>query len=330
MRYYGVLILPIAMAISSVVIRLLKLLFVKKPKSETSSVSYDRFVLFFAVWWILDMAFVWISPASYEEYYLPLNASAAMLGGYIAAVYTDNLAAATRKIKWRIIGCAGLTVMTILGWHIFFGIEKSPFSGQDYGGKRRGYLQKIQEISYRQKNAAQAPWEVLSVYIKENSKPDDKIYVWGWWPGIYVYAQRFSSATTAFVMPRSSPAAVEQIVTELLADFEKEAPKFIVDVRKRDIPMERPPYELWPLAPKGFMGLQKDAFLPANNNDIVERYDSEYTQMLRTRFDEDEAKRYEILKPLRDFVMKNYQIFSMFGEHILFELKPTPTGSEQP
>lgn len=329
MRYYGVLILPIALAISSIVMRLAKLIFVRRPQGENPEVSYDRFVLFFAVWWILDMAFVWISPASYEEYYLPLNGSAAMLGGYIAAVYADKLAASAKKTKWIIIGCSGLIIMIILGWHIFFGVEKSPHSGQSYGFKRRGYLQKIDEISYRRKNNTKAPWEAVSLYIREKSSPDDKIYVWGWWPGIYVEAQRFSSAARAFCMPRSSPAAVEKIVSDLLSDFEKEPPKFIVDVRKRDIPMDRPPYELWPLAPKGFMGLQKDTFLPANKNEIIERYDSEWAQMLRMHFDEDEAKRYELYKPLRDFVMSRYRIVSMFGGHILFELKSSQTDSEQ-
>ena len=42
----------------------------------------DRLVLLFGIWWLLDMALVWISPRSYVQYYLPLNGSAALLAGY--------------------------------------------------------------------------------------------------------------------------------------------------------------------------------------------------------------------------------------------------------
>ena len=37
------------------------------------------------------MAFVWISPHSYEQYYLPLNASSAVLGSYLVGLYAYRL-----------------------------------------------------------------------------------------------------------------------------------------------------------------------------------------------------------------------------------------------
>lgn len=328
LRYYQVLILPIALAFSSIIARLVKLLLNRRAVQDTSKEPYDRFVLLFGIWWILDMSFVWISAASYEQYYLPLTASGAMLGGYIAALYADKLAASTEKAKWINIGIAGLFIMAAMGWNIFFGIRVSPHSGQAYGDKQRGYLQKLNEVSYRHQNDGKMAWEVLGQYIRDNSEPNDKIYVWGWWPGIYVQAQRFSSASTAFAMPRPAPEVLEQVVSTLIEEFQKEPPKFIVDSRKRHIPTERPPYELWPIIPKGFMGIQKESFLP-NNKEVIERFDHEWTELLRKHFGEDEARRYEVLKPLRQFVMTNYRIVSMFGQHVLFELKSPQSGSEQ-
>ena len=89
LRYYGLLILPVALAIGAIAARLVRMICSIASPDKIKPKTYDRFVLLLAIWWVLDMAFVWISPASYEQYYLPLNASAAMLGGYLIAIYSD-------------------------------------------------------------------------------------------------------------------------------------------------------------------------------------------------------------------------------------------------
>jgi hypothetical protein len=290
--------------------------------------TYDRFVLLFALWWLLDMGFVWISPRSYEQYYLPLNASAAMLGGYLITLYWDKLNTTSHKSKWMAVGLAGLLLMILMSQHIFFGIETSPHSGIKYPeGRRRGYMQTLNEISQRHRRNLRGGWEVVGEYIRRHSDPTDKIYVWGWYPGIYVAAQRFSSASKAFCMVRLQPQRLADTVTELLTEFGKEMPKFIVDSRKRDVPMDRPPYELWPIVPKGFMGTKQAGFLPLDDPAIA-AYDKWWAESLRKRFDEDEAIRYETLKPFREFVMKNYKIVGMFGQHVLFELKLVPDSDQ--
>jgi hypothetical protein len=318
-RWYRLLILPIALALGSIIIRIVRISSVRLNKSKSIiTTGYDRFVLLFAVWWFLDMAFIWISPRSYDQYYLPLNASAAMLGGYLIAIYYDKVKSSAYKNKWVITGLVGLLLMIIMSWHIFFGIEKSPHSGISYGGKTRGYVQKLKEVSQH----PQYSWKMVGEYIRTHSEPTDKIYVWGWFPGIYVQAQRFSSAVHAFTseMHIRSPKALSEMVAEVLDDFEKKRPKFIVDTRKRHFPWNRPPLELWPIAPKGFMGMEKSGFLSLNK-DLIGAYDKACSKWLRKNFDEDEALRYEAMQPFREFVMNNYQIVRMFGQHILFELK---------
>ena len=287
------------------------------------------------------MAFVWISSRSYEQYYLPLNASAAMLGGYVIALYRDRVHGTIHKAGWRAVGIAGMACMVAMSWHIFFGITRSPHSGRSYGERRRGYTQKLREASRRREKGLKGSWEIAGEYIREHSRPDDKIYVWGWFPGIYVKAQRFSASSRAFMMPRPAPQVLAKNIDEVLAEFARRRPKFIVDSRKRNIPMERPPYELWPIAPKGFNRATKAWFLP-NDKLVIDKYDRRFTKYLRDRFDKDEAKRYEILASLRKFVMDNYEIVEssryvqtkgsdrpdglklyhrMFGEHIVFKLK---------
>lgn len=319
-RWYGVLILPVSLAAGAVILRLIRLLLSKLRKSkEGGQSSYDRFVLLFAVWWLLDMAFVWISPRSYEQYYLPLNASAAVLGGYLIAVYYDKAKTAVSRPKWVGIGALGLLVMMIMAWPIFGGVAKSPHSGSVYRNLRtglperqRGYVQRLEEV-YSGQN--RGPWEDLSKYIRDNSTPDDFIYVWGWYPGIYVQAQRMSPAPKAFegTMHTLSPQELSERVAELLSSFEKHPPKFLVDTYKIHFPWDRPPLELWPRLQKGFLPPQEQ---------IVSQYEAAYAKMLREKIaDQDEAKRFEAMKPLRDYVMKNYVVVRTFGDHVLFQRK---------
>jgi len=328
LRYYSKLILPIALAAGALAARIVRMLLrlkIVNRKLVPSAVKgsqienrNDRFVLLFAAWWILDMAFVWISPHSYEQYYLPLNASAAMLGGYLIAIYRDNAKKAMYNTKWVIIGLIGFLLMVIMSWHIFFGIKASPHSGIRYKAKSRGYLQKFREVS----RGSEYSWETVGEYIRTHSQPTDKIYVWGWVPGIYVKAQRLSPASRAFTstMHIRTPDDLADMVAGLLVEFEKEPPKFFVDTHNVHFPYDgRPPLELWPLIQyqilksKGIKGTDPD---------------EAYAEWLTKNVDSDEAGRFRAMKPLREFVMKNYKIVRSFDQHVLFELKSST--SEEP
>ncbi|MFC1738219.1 ArnT family glycosyltransferase [Planctomycetota bacterium] len=325
-RYYSLVILPITLAIGAILARIVRLIRRPASKEKIQKTSADRFVLLLAVWWLLDMAFVWISPRSYEQYYLPLNASAAMLGGYLLALYWDKTSKSVYKGKWIALGAAGLVVMVLMSWHVFFGIGRSAFSGTKYPEKRKGYAQMLKQISQRRARDLTGAWEVVGRYIRTNSQPTDKMYVWGWYPGIYIQAQRFSPVAHACMMPRPAPKKMSQKVASMLEKFKQDRPRFIVDSRKNHIPLERPPYELWPrFFPGGNKELKsslmdKRGFLK-NNEMAVNMYEQLYAMFLKEMFDEDESLRYEHLKPFRDFIRNNYRIVRMFGQHVLFELK---------
>ena len=336
-RYYKLLILPIALAAGAIAIRIVRLIRRTAPAEKAGKINYDRFVFLFAVWWLLDMAFVWISPRSYEQYYLPLNASAAMLGGYFIATYSKLLENPVNRKVWKVVGLIGLLVMIVMSWHIFFGIQTSPHSNTDYGEKRRGYRQKLKEIANRKKGA-KGSWEVLGDYIRNYSTKNDNIYVWGWVPGIYVQAQRLSSVPEAFegTMHTLSPEVLSNKIQAMVSIFEKEPPKFIVDTHKLHFPWDRPPLELWSTTPKGLL---------PNDEATVARFDMMYSKLLREKInpaqkriyeqltrwdinrlmdmaDTDEALRYEAMKPFRQYVMKNYKIVAQpFGQNLLFERK---------
>ena len=248
-----------------------------------------------------------------------------MLGGYLIAIYHNKVKSTTYKPRWVLTGLVGFLLMVIMSQHIFFGIKKSAHTGAIYRNragnpeKRNGYAQKLNEISRRQKY----PWERVGEYIRDYSTPNDKIYVWGWVPGIYVTAQRLSPTPKAFegTMHTLSPQVLTERVDEILDAFKKEPPKFIVDSRKDHFPWDRPPLELWPIMPKGFPGVEKTQFLPPDEK-VIAAYDEAWSKMLRERIEPDEALRYEAMKPFREFVMKNYEIVRTFvNPHVLFQRK---------
>jgi 4-amino-4-deoxy-L-arabinose transferase-like glycosyltransferase len=350
LRYYRLLILPIALAVGAIILRIVRLILAVVAKSKDDrKADPDRFVLLFAVWWLLDMSFVWISPRSYEQYYLPLNASAAVLGGYLISAYSDKLKNAATRPKWIAIGTLGFMLMVIMAWHIFFGIRVSPHSGIKYRNPdiRRGFVQAIKTASSHGKGARNDA-EVVGEYIKNNSSPSDEIYVWGWYPGIYISAQRFSPAPKAFegTMNTLSPKVLSERIDEILNSFKKNPPKFIVDSRKNHFPWDRPPLELWPSIQNGLLlltnrpanreqlwrdllrtfdvqpdDLRSDGFLRSDRPDAIRRYDAAFAKALREKVDPTEAQRYEVMKPFRDYVMKNYRIVRTFGQHVLFQSK---------
>jgi len=350
LRYYRLLILPIALAVGAVILRIVRFLFARTAKlKDNRKTSPDRFVLLFAVWWLLDMTFVWISPRSYEQYYLPLNASAAMLGGYLITAYYEKAKNAASRPKWVAIGALSLLLMVIMSWHIFFGIRTSPHSGVKYQNPdiRRGYVQAMATASKHGKGAKNTS-EVVGEYIKDNSSESDQIYVWGWVPGIYISAQRLSPAPKAFegTMHTLSPRVLSERIDEILNSFKDNPPKFIVDSRKRHFPWDRPPLELWPNIQNGLQlltnppadrqqlvyailrtldiqpdDMTKDGFLRFDRTDGIRRYDAAFAKALREKIEPAEAQRFEVMKSFRDYVMNNYKIVRMFGQHILFQRK---------
>ncbi len=272
LRYYRVLILPIALAFGALVARIVVLLRRRqRPTKTPSDEDPGRFVLLLGLWWFFDMAFVWISPHSYEQYYLPLNASSAMLGGYFVGLYAHRFQADRDKTRWIVLGLVGVLTMLVLSWHIFFGLSLVPAQrhARPWISRRasRSASRDTSRSGRRSPRIPRYPWLEVGDYIRQNSDPADLIYVWGWVPGIYVQAQRMTNAPKAFegMMHTLPPPQLAERVQELVVAFEKKPPKFIVDTRKIHFPWNRPPLELWPR--------MKDGFLPPEEK-AMKQYDT--------------------------------------------------------
>jgi hypothetical protein len=211
----------------------------------------------------------------------------------------------------------------ILSIPTFIGQRYSPDTGADYlknyGSRRRGFMPALKEIPSRQK----APWQAVGDYVRTHSDETDTIYVWGWVPGIYVQAQRLAPVPKAFesTMHVKPPARLKAQIASMVELFQQRPPKFIVDTRKREFPNDRPPLELWPIVPPKMFGNDKPRFLNTVPQEIV-AFDTSYAAFLEKQINPDEARRYEAMKPLRDFVMNHYRIIGQYRDHVLFEYKP--------
>ena len=269
----------------------------------------DRFVLLLAVWWILDMAFVWVSPRAYVEYLLPLNGSAAMLAGYTiykcrekpwgwccvlaAWLLVDQIlvrslgGAAAEGIVIKLVVIAGSVgiwfgakklkmpmVVTVLLFLVCFGTwyQWNGVNLKAFGKKAEGAKQVY-------------PWEQLSYYIRDNSAKNDGVYVWGWLPGIYVQSQRFSPTkrNSAYSdMHTERPGVLKQIVEKVVEELKADPPKYIVDSQKIHFPYYRHPvFDLWPSWEDRSRGRVHMRVTPS------QRYD------LTKAFSADEVKRYQ-------------------------------------
>ncbi len=340
-RYYGALKLPILLAVLSLLLAGGKAVAGQKGAGREKDLSVQdptrivgtQVVVLFAIWWVLDMAFVWISPRSYEEYYLPLNASAAMTSGFLLGWYRDRFVMADFKIPWLAGGAIAGLIALIMVWPIFVGLSVSPYSGEAYKLtdprtkqvtyiRSRGYAQRLEEVRQRRWNLP--PWEKIAETIRLQSHPDDGIFVWGWYPGIYVQAQRLSPAPKAFEsdMHVMKPEWLSREVARILAGFERKQPVFIVDSRKSEFPWDRRPLELWPT--------MQDGRLIPNQPAVIAEYDAAYRKYLRDSVGEEEMLRYDAMEPLRKFVRENYEVVndpSFTPQHVLFRQKSGSSSS---
>jgi hypothetical protein len=368
-----------------------------KPDNQVPASLGDRIVLFLGIWWLLDVMFVWISPRSYVEYFLPLTASAAMLAAY--AVYQCR----RRTSGWIWLLALWLLVDLVLVWVI--PVEAFPYVGLrsseavvDFWGQfllrilplaaavavvwlmRRqrsrwpqavvpslicagmffwwntdtldSFMVRSDQLRQIRRQKLAYPWEEVSRFVRQNSSPQDGLFVWGWYPGIYVQAQRFCPSTLAAYsdMHTDRPEDVKRQISKLVDELRADPPKFIVDSQKVHYPFgDHPVYDLWPqwkdkeigklnfrysvaelLKHDGLLTLQE---MEEAGNSIYLQVE-EYSYALLTnegrkggpmepararRLARLERQRHEAIAPLREFVMKNYQPVPLRTEMHLYQ-----------
>lgn len=466
MQYYHRLITPIALALVAVFWRLM--LFIipwakrilpnhssaapkintapkqSSPTPSSAAPNPDHFIILFAIWWILDMLFIWISPRSYVEYFLPLNASAAMLAAYtiyriqrqplgvpvllLVCILCNTVTAtfinkeSTIVPKWP-TGCFIPIILAILVT-VIFTLLRTPrlrktllllvvlinlliwpmpvinhfsslvselHSSRQSAHQLATQLNQTQsaneqnQIAYEnnlaswfrpnpnianawhqaiitslQEDASHTSWQIAGHFIRQNSQHTDGIYVWGWFPGIYVTAQRFcpSPRPSESNMHTHSPTTLAASINQLVQDFTANPPRYIVDTQKMHFPYySHPVFDLWPRIQRneqqqiiGFNlrmipGQPQGENLSYMSSQDLDRYSEniwqqvfQFTYFYLTREDhtggplppdqaqqraEQETQRHQAMSPLRRFVMEHYRpLLTPYSDIFIFEYIP--------
>lgn len=309
-RYYLILGLPIVLAVYSFGLAVFR--WVKRPAAaaDEPGAANDRFVLLLAVWWLVDTALVWVSPRSYEQYYLPMVASGSMLAAFAVAQIWSRARPLPHAKRLVLLGVGALLV-AFLAHPIVIGMKRSPHSGEIFAERRKGFAQTSAELLERRQGDRLPAWELAAAAAHRSTSPTDRIYVWGWYPGIYVKAQRLSAVPRACEgsMHTAAPGKLAQSVDDILAAFERHRPEVIIDTRKRHFPWNRPPLELWPRATEGYLSRRPETLAAFEAN-------TEY--WLGLGFGSDERERFRAVAPLRRYVISHYAIAAEFGDIVLF------------
>jgi 4-amino-4-deoxy-L-arabinose transferase-like glycosyltransferase len=405
--YYRSFVVPIGMSLLAILWRLRQLLPWKNDadtQPEATVCAYekqaDSFVLLLGLWWLLDMAFVWVSPRSYVEYFLPLGGSGGMLAAY--AIYRCRKRPAGLILLlagWLIIDLLLVWVIPTESFPYFacrtakavgpywskFGLQCIPLAavivvwllmrkkklrparaviiamvcfGMFFSWNTANI--KLLNKRVRGVNQTDAEWEQVGRYIRQNSAPEDGLYVWGWIPGIYVQAQRFSPALKPSYSNMHSDR-VRQVRLEILNLLKKlkvKPPLYIVDSQKFHYPYyDHPIFDLWPRWVQGKRRVfhlrywtgqpaEKTKFLSAEESakfhDVYLRQVEELTYALLTHPNRKggaveaekarqmavtERRRHEKMYPLREFVMQNYDLVpTRTGMYIFRRKESSPQG----
>lgn len=441
MQYYSSLVVPIGLALAAIAC-FIAARFRRSLSSDPNQPNAPPITprhrlaveLMLAIWWLLDMLFVWVSPRSYVEYFLPLNASAAALAAVFlyhsrryrfampilafawAAVYLFtnclNPAAAFPYLTWitpnplttqaaifyllaalllcvpifikkvsrhpagvfyfQLVVAAGIFLVWLTPLIREFSVRVS-----DLHRLRIQSKQQARQLSVRS-TAALSPlmrtwtqaqiaalqegqphtWKFVGHFINLDSTPNDTIYVWGWFPGIYLTAQRLAPVNTPSEsdMHTKPPSSLAGQINGLVAKFQQNPPKFIIDSQKMHFPYySHPLFDLWPrlvIKNNKPVGFDLRVMPSADNKNIQLIPPQELQQLLPNLIDnvrqmtyalltspkrkggplpenearqkaDLEAQRHQAMQPLREFVMRHYRLVPIPGvEMFIFQYQP--------
>ena len=351
-------------------------------QADEAKANPEIFVLFLGVWWVLDVWFGWVSPRAYVEYFLPLNGSGAMLAGYvvykcmrknwaIALVPAACLAAdfviaygirdllfegdgvASKYLKMRVVEIIIVAVcggVWFAGWKfklkrvaavvIAVGCVWSWFLYNQANIK--SYEERVDSVAKTKQQGGMESWQVLGKQIHDNTVKGDGLYVWGWMPGIYWAADRFSPTTDMVAygnMHSESPKMIGRKINKLVKELEANPPKYIVDTQKIHYPFyEHPVFDLWPCWDDRKAGRLHLRIYPQQQYNYRQMFGSseyeknkEYLMIMTENWTKSvlmspnraggamgeekasklaqvERERHEAMEPLREFVMENYRL----------------------
>ena len=380
-RYSHSFVIPIGLGLAAIAWSIFGRFFnktnVAADSTDDTKPIANQLIIFLASWWLLDMIFIWISPRSYVQYFLPPNGSVMFLAGYILCRSLKNnigfifigaawLAAefftagqsivslsATAIVAAVITVAAGIAFIFIKNKQIATPVLSAVVCLSILLANSSNYQtigNRLDQVKSAKANNG-AFWQHIGNKIKESSNPDDQIYVWGWYPGVYVAAERSCPANRPAYsdMHSDSPQTVKYKINNLVSQLKNDPPLFIVDSQKMHYPAnDHPLFDLWPTNPLGTSYFfrnpktQKPALREFLKNNEINSYNKSYDQQVKSwclaltkrhvdaktitqekaeELADLEVERHKAMEPLRQFIIDNYEPIRLRGLEQMVILK---------
>jgi hypothetical protein len=217
----------IPFVLSSIILWILCCLWIKRA-AQDSNPAKERslFTLFLLLWLIASIIAAMLGKRMLGHYFiqiLPPLCILAALGG--ARYFSEGGCIAKR---WRI----GIIALTIIPALVFF------------------FITLFSKPTTNTWNEPKQDFHAATEYINTHTKPEDRIFVWGWFPPVYVYSERTPATrfvlTTMFTGYKSGGEQNEKDRSDitwalapeawpmLRSDFDRNKPELIVDTAPGD------------------------------------------------------------------------------------------------
>lgn len=222
------LLLPLLMTaaalIHAVLWRLRPLYRPKEIEDQVRALSpaCPRYMLLFAIWYVIAYYGAVVSPHYFRHYLLPTFPPLMLMSAYLINFLRGEIAL-TRRLQQRIWVTAcfvamGYFALDSLKWHVAA----------------------LAEVwVYRVEEGRQAEWEAVGDAVASLSGPADRIQCLGYMPGVYLHARRLSASryTTTEKLGQVAAAKEADVIRHELREQLEAAPPALVVMSTNDFAM---------------------------------------------------------------------------------------------
>ena len=190
-----------------------------------------------AAWFIAALAGVWVQRKFFGYHWTPVLPPLVALAGIGLDVALQGVAR-VRPLRALRVPRLGVAVGTLLalGWALGAQWHHYRAAVAFLEGKlpREQYLARFGRPFAGDYSALADQW--VAEHLREHTRPNDPVFIWGFEPLIYVLANRRPPTRFAFNQPLTTPGTPDSWREELLRDLQQRPPEVFIVAEKDAIP----------------------------------------------------------------------------------------------
>jgi len=178
------------------------------------------------MWALVMLLGVWVQDKYHGYHWLPVLPPVGLLAGQGMAAGWQWLRRAARRRTARVLGAVGLAAIAVLlgaTYRLHFGrpigyalgrIPRDQFL-RDFGSYGRGDFSLAADLR-------------VASFLREETSPEDPLYIWGFEPLVYFLADRRPASRFITVQPLVTPWSPSEWRQEVIEDLERSRPPYIL------------------------------------------------------------------------------------------------------